>query len=69
MTVSKGLREGPIYLDYNATTPVGPRVVDAWPFLAEHFGNPSSSHVYGHHAHEAVTGARFGHRTPGLRTR
>jgi cysteine desulfurase len=31
----------PIYLDYNATTPVDPTVVDAMlPFLREHFGNP-----------------------------
>ena len=38
----------PIYLDYNATTPVAPEVADAIePFLREHFGNPSSSHVYG----------------------
>jgi len=35
VTVPHVLRNGPIYLDYNATTPVGPRVVDAWPFLAE----------------------------------
>lgn len=41
-------QDGPIYLDYNATTPVDPRVADAIrPFLAEHFGNPSSSHAYG----------------------
>lgn len=34
----------PIYLDYNATTPVAPEVVDAMlPFLRRHFGNPSSS--------------------------
>jgi cysteine desulfurase len=37
-----------IYLDYNATTPIDPRVADAMlPFLYENFGNPSSSHAYG----------------------
>ncbi len=49
----------PVYLDYNATTPVAPEVADAIdPFLREHFGNPSSSHVYGRRAHEAVDRAR-----------
>ena len=49
----------PVYLDYNATTPVAPEVADAIdPFLREHFGNPSSSHVYGRRAHEAVVRAR-----------
>jgi cysteine desulfurase NifS len=49
----------PIYLDYNATTPIDPRVVDAMmPFIREHFGNPSSSHVYGVVAREAVEKAR-----------
>jgi cysteine desulfurase len=49
----------PIYLDYNATTPIAPEVVDAMlPFLREHFGNPSSSHAYGAAAHEAVERAR-----------
>ena len=49
----------PIYLDYNATTPVAPEVADAIePFLRVHFGNPSSSHVYGRQAHEAVERAR-----------
>jgi cysteine desulfurase len=33
------LPDGPAYLDYNATTPVHPRVIDAmWPYLVEHFG-------------------------------
>lgn len=51
--------ERPIYLDYNATTPVLPEVVDAMlPYLREHFGNPSSSHVYGQTAQAAVTRAR-----------
>lgn len=53
------LTRDPIYLDYNATTPVLPEVVDAMlPYLREHFGNPSSSHVYGRRAHDAVERAR-----------
>lgn len=49
----------PIYLDYNATTPVDPQVADAIePYLRQDFGNPSSSHVYGRRAHEAVEQAR-----------
>jgi cysteine desulfurase len=49
----------PVYLDYNATTPVLPEVVDAMlPYLREHFGNPSSDHVYGQRAREAVARAR-----------
>ena len=49
----------PIYLDYNATTPVAPEVADAIePYLREHFGNPSSSHIYGLRAREAVDRAR-----------
>jgi cysteine desulfurase len=53
------LNESPIYLDYNATTPVLPEVVDAMlPFLTEHFGNPSSRHRYGRTAHDAVERAR-----------
>jgi len=50
----------PVYLDYSATTPVDPRVVDAMiPFLREDFGNPASrSHAYGWKAEEAVEHAR-----------
>jgi cysteine desulfurase len=49
----------PIYLDYNATTPVDPRVLDAMlPFLTEHFGNASSTHAFGYEAHAAVDNAR-----------
>jgi cysteine desulfurase len=49
----------PVYLDYNATTPVDPRVVDAIePCLRLHFGNPSSTHVFGRNAHQAVEQAR-----------
>ena len=50
---------GTIYLDYNATTPVLPEVLDAMlPYLREHFGNPSSGHTYGRSALAAVTHAR-----------
>jgi cysteine desulfurase len=50
----------PIYLDYGATTPCDPRVVDAMiPWLREHFGNPASrSHAWGWEAEEAVETAR-----------
>jgi cysteine desulfurase len=50
----------PIYMDYGATTPVDPRVVDAMvPWLREHFGNPASrSHAWGWEAEEAVEIAR-----------
>ncbi len=49
----------PIYLDYNATTPIAPSVQEAMlPFLAEHFGNPSSGHALGRAAREAIEDAR-----------
>ncbi|MGB4335209.1 MAG: cysteine desulfurase family protein [Chromatiaceae bacterium] len=49
----------PIYIDYNATTPVAPEVAEAMlPYLREHFGNPSSAHPYGRRAQEAVVRAR-----------
>lgn len=50
----------PVYLDYSATTPVDPRVVEKMiPWLYEEFGNPASnSHVYGWNAEEAVELAR-----------
>ena len=49
----------PIYLDYNATTPVAPEVLDAMlPWLRQQFGNPSSTHAYGRRAAQAVATAR-----------
>jgi cysteine desulfurase len=48
-----------IYLDYNATTPVLPEVLEAMlPFFAAAFGNPSSGHVHGRRARDAVESAR-----------
>jgi cysteine desulfurase len=49
----------PIYLDYNATTPLAPEVRSAMqPVLAEVFGNPSSSHAFGVQAKRMVEDAR-----------
>jgi cysteine desulfurase len=54
-----GLARGPIYLDYNATTPVDPRVADAaLPYLTTYFGNPSSVHGYAAEPCRALAGAR-----------
>jgi cysteine desulfurase len=53
------MSEKPVYLDYNATTPIDPRVVDAMlPYLYEKFGNPSSSHAFGVEAKLGVDNAR-----------
>jgi len=50
----------PVYLDYHATTPVDPRVLDAMlPYFTEHFGNPASrQHEYGWDAQKAIDTAR-----------
>ena len=50
----------PIYLDYSATTPCDPRVVDQMiPWLHDHFGNPASrSHAWGWEAEAAIEKAR-----------
>jgi cysteine desulfurase len=54
-----GLEGRPIYLDYNATTPVDPRVVEAaLPYLTTEFGNPASAHRYARMPHQALTEAR-----------
>jgi len=48
-----------VYLDYNATTPVLPEVLDAMrPYFSERFGNPASPHLWGKEAHDAVESAR-----------
>ncbi|NQV33129.1 MAG: aminotransferase class V-fold PLP-dependent enzyme, partial [Phycisphaeraceae bacterium] len=48
-----------IYLDYNASAPIAPEVAEAMrPFLADHYGNPSSSHWAGVPAKAAVEQAR-----------
>jgi cysteine desulfurase len=49
----------PIYLDYNASTPVAPEVLDAMlPYLSSHYGNPSSTHAFGKDMREAIEQAR-----------
>ncbi|HEX4203342.1 MAG TPA: cysteine desulfurase family protein [Ktedonobacteraceae bacterium] len=59
MVTHPGLANGPIYLDYNATTPVDPLVVEAmFPYLSTQFGNPSSTHTYAKTTHAALDHAR-----------
>jgi cysteine desulfurase len=49
----------PIYLDYNASTPIDPKVIEKMsPYLRDRFGNPSSSHLYGRQAKEGIEEAR-----------
>lgn len=49
----------PVYLDFNATTPLDDRVLDAMlPFLREQYGNASSRHEYGTVARKAIDAAR-----------
>lgn len=49
----------PIYLDYNATTPLHPQVIEAMlPYFYQHFGNPSSNHPYGQITSQAVDQSR-----------
>ena len=53
------MKPEPLYLDHNATTQPLPEVVESMlPYLREHFGNPSSGHVYGRRAHDALERAR-----------
>jgi cysteine desulfurase len=53
------LPDGKIYLDYNATTPIDPLVVEAMePFYHTHFGNPSSTHSLGMYNRKAIEVAR-----------
>ena len=60
LEVSATPKENSIYLDYNATTPCDPRVLDSMmPFLKENFGNSHSrNHIYGWTAEDAVEKAR-----------
>ncbi|KAK8795641.1 hypothetical protein WA158_000298 [Blastocystis sp. Blastoise] len=55
----KFIETDPIYLDYNASTPIDKAVADAMvPYLYHHFGNPSSNHVYGNRTKAAINEAR-----------
>ncbi|MCP3981731.1 MAG: cysteine desulfurase [bacterium] len=53
------MQDSPIYLDYNATTPPAPEVIEAMlPALRDLWGNPSSAHAFGQPARRAVDAAR-----------
>ncbi len=58
--VARGASQPPVYLDYQATTPVDPRALHAMmPWFSEKFGNPHSvTHAYGREAETAVERAR-----------
>ncbi len=62
-----------IYLDFNATTPIDPRVVEAMlPYLTQWYGNPSSGHAQGQATRTAIDAARrqaarlLGAEVPGI---
>lgn len=53
------IKDKPVYLDYNASTPVDPKVVEVMlPYIVDNFGNPSSNHYYGIAAKQAIEKAR-----------
>ncbi|MFH1320104.1 MAG: aminotransferase class V-fold PLP-dependent enzyme, partial [Bacteroidota bacterium] len=55
----KQIMEKPVYLDYNATTPIDPEVAhEMIPYIQTSFGNPSSSYSIGRRNKEAIEGAR-----------
>jgi cysteine desulfurase len=59
VSMHPALRDGPIYLDYNATTPIDPLVTgEMMPYLSVYFGNPSSTHSYAQVTRAAVQRAR-----------
>ncbi|MCF3172020.1 cysteine desulfurase [Streptomyces sioyaensis] len=59
LPVPAGPAGGPLYLDYNATTPLDPRVTaEMMPYLTEWFGNPSSDHAYADRPRKGLARAR-----------
>lgn len=53
------MKKFPVYLDYNATTPIDKEVgQEMIPYITEYFGNPSSSHIYGQITKKACEKAR-----------